>query len=538
MDVSTTRGTVVQSIIARLHAAGVRRMFGVPGGDCNLDFIAAGEAAGIQFVLTRTETAAAIMASVSAELTGVPGVVMTTRGPGLANGVNGIAYAQLDRAPLLVIADGYEAQQDYVSHQRLDQMAMMRPLVKAASALEGDDPAGAVDALLAEACAQPPGPVYLEVTGAAIRRMDPGAQPGAAVRPCIASPPQDLDAARAMLRQARRPIVLAGLQACARPASQMLREFVARTRCPVLTTYKAKGVVPETQPEALGHYIGGVAEEPAIRAADLIVLYGFDPIEGPPQRWRYDARLLEFTEHAFDRPLLAPQASLVGDIAAALREIGPACGRSAWGETELANHKRAIRAAAASGRGAGVTPQHIIEIVRAAVAPETRITIDAGAHMLPVLHLWDCAEPRQALISRGLATMGFALPAAIGACLAEPDRPVVAFTGDGGLMMCLGELGTAIQAGCKPIVVVFNDASLALIGDKQRRRQFARAGVDFSPADFTQMARGFGWTGYRVSSREQLADAVSRAIAADGPALIDVEIDAETYHEQIMALRG
>ena len=538
MDVSTTRGTVVQSVIARLHAAGVRRMFGVPGGDCNLDFISAGEAAGIQFVLTRTETAAAIMASVSAELTGVPGVVMTTRGPGLANGANGIAYAQLDRAPLLVIADGYEAQQDYVSHQRLDQMAMMRPLVKATCGLNGDDPAGTVDVLLAEACAQPPGPVYLEVTGAAIRRMDPDAQPGAAVCERGAPESQDWDAARAMLWQARRPIVLAGLQACARPASRMLREFVARSHCPVLTTYKAKGVVPEKQPEALGHYIGGVAEAPAIRAADLILLYGFDPVEGPPQPWRFDAPVLELTEHTFDRPLLTPQVSLVGDIATALREIGPAFCRSAWSESELANQKRSIHAAAASGRSGGVTPQHVVETVRAAAAPETRITIDAGAHMLPVLHLWDCAEPRQALISRGLATMGFALPAAIGSCLTEPDRPVIAFTGDGGLMMCLGELGTAIQAGCKPIVVVFNDSSLALIGDKQRRRQFARAGVDFSPTDFARVARGFGWTGYRVANNEQLAGAVSQAVAADGPALIDVEVDAETYHGQIMALRG
>jgi acetolactate synthase-1/2/3 large subunit len=158
--------------------------------------------------------------------------------------------------------------------------------------------------------------------------------------------------------------------------------------------------------------------------------------------------------------------------------------------------------------------------------------------MLPVLHLWDCLEPRQALISRGLATMGFALPAAIGSCLAEPDRPVVAFTGDGGLMMCLGELGTAVQAGCKPVVVVFNDSSLALIGDKQRRRQFAKAGVDFSPTDFSRIADGFGWAAYRVANQAQLADAVSRAFAADGPALIDVEIDADAYHEQIMALRG
>jgi acetolactate synthase-1/2/3 large subunit len=341
-----------------------------------------------------------------------------------------------------------------------------------------------------------------------------------------------------MLQRARRPIVLAGLQACAPAAAAVLRAFVDRTGCPVLTTYKAKGVVPEAQPAALGHYIGGVAEEPVIRAADLIVHYGFDPVEGPPQPWRYDAPVLEITEHAFDRALLAPQVCLVGDLAASLREAGSTVGRTAWTVSEIANQKQAIRAAAASGHGSELTPQQVVEAVRAGVAADARITIDAGAHMLPVLHLWECAEPRQALISRGLATMGFALPAAIGACLTEPGRPVVAFTGDGGLMMCLGELGTAMQAGCKPLVVVFNDSSLALIGDKQRRRQFGRAGVDFSTTDFASVARGFGWTGYRVADSQQLADAVARAVAAEGPVLIDAEIDAETYHAQIMALRG
>src|SRR6185503_12170315 len=137
-------------------------------------------------------------------------------------------------------------------------------------------------------------------------------------------------------------------------------------------------------------------------------------------------------------------------------------------------------------------------------------------HMLPLLHLWRSAEPNQSLISRGLSTMGFALPAAIASCLADPQRRAVAFTGDGGLMMCLGELGTAVQEKCAPIVVVFNDSALTLIGVKQRRRKLAPAGVDFVNADFAQIARGFGWVA----------------------TLIDVVIDPSEYDAQILALRG
>jgi acetolactate synthase-1/2/3 large subunit len=158
--------------------------------------------------------------------------------------------------------------------------------------------------------------------------------------------------------------------------------------------------------------------------------------------------------------------------------------------------------------------------------------------MLPVLHLWRSAEPNQSLISRGLSTMGFALPAAIASCLADPSRRAVAFTGDGGLMMCLGELGTAIQENCAPIVVVFNDSALTLIGVKQRRRKLAPGGVDFVDVDFAQIARGFGWEARRVERPQDLEPAFAQAAAARRATLIDVVIDPTEYDAQILALRG
>jgi acetolactate synthase-1/2/3 large subunit len=180
----------------------------------------------------------------------------------------------------------------------------------------------------------------------------------------------------------------------------------------------------------------------------------------------------------------------------------------------------------------------VVDAAAAALPADCRITIDAGAHMLPVLHLWRSAEPRQSLISRGLSTMGFALPAAIASCLADPKRRTLAFTGDGGLMMCLGELGTAHQEGAAPIVVVFNDSSLTLIGVKQRRRQLAPAGVDFYDTDFAQMARGFGWDAHRVTASAELAPAFASAAASKNATLIDVVINPEEYDAQIQALRG
>ena len=530
--------TVTDAIVQRLAQAGVRHIYGVPGGECNLDFIAAAEAAGVRFVLTRNETAAAIMACVTGELTGTLGVAMTTRGPGLAAAVNGAAYACLDRAPLLLIADGYEDDQAFISHQRIDQVAMLAPVTKAASRLRSDDPLAELEHLIDQAWAQPRGAVYLEVAGSHIRR--PAPPTAAAPNPASVAVLDQaaLHGARALLAGSARPLVVAGLQAREPAAAAALHAFVAETGCPVLTTYKAKGVVSEHDPHMLGHYIGGVAEQGLMHGADLLLLYGFDPVEGPPQKWRYAATpMLELTEHAFDHPLFTASVSVVGDIAGALDQIGGALKTNRWGGDELRAIKAGLSSAARTPDGQGVSPQNVVDAA-AALPADCRITIDAGAHMLPVLHLWRSAEPRQALISRGLSTMGFALPAAVASSLVDPDRRAVAFTGDGGLMMCLGELGTAFQEGCAPIVVVFNDSALTLIGAKQARRQLAPAGVDFSDADFAQIARGFGWNGYRVTRQDALAQAFAQAAANPGPSLIDVVIDPSGYEAQILALRG
>lgn len=531
--------TVTEAIVARLAKAGVRYIFGVPGGECNLDFIAAAEKFGVRFILTRNETAAAIMACTAGELTSTIGVAMTTRGPGLAAAANGVSYAFLDRAALLLIADGYEDDQTFISHQRIDQDAMLKPVTKASSLLRSADPLLEVELLLEAATAQPPGPVYLETAGSHIRR--PAPPTAATPNPQLRAKPSEavLKEARDLLAKSRRPLVLAGLQACAPEAAAVLRKFVAETGSPVLTTYKAKGVVSEHDPHALGHYIGGVAEEPIMRAADLLVLYGFDPVEGPPQKWRYGALpSVELTEHAFAHPLFAPTISIAGDISVALSRAGNAATRGGWSESELRAMKEKLSQAARVATGTGVSPQQVVDAAAAALPSNCRITIDAGAHMLPVLHLWRSAEPRQALISRGLATMGFALPAAIASCLAEPQRRAVAFTGDGGLMMCLGELGTALQERCAPIVVVFNNSSLTLISAKQRRRQLASAGVDFYSTDFAQVARGFGWNAHHVSNAADLAPAFASAVNDKRATLIDVAINPDEYDAQILALRG
>jgi acetolactate synthase-1/2/3 large subunit len=350
--------------------------------------------------------------------------------------------------------------------------------------------------------------------------------------------PKAVETARRLLGSARRPAIIAGLQAREPQAAAALRDLVTRWDCAVFTTYKAKGVASDTDPRTIGHYIGGASEEGAIKRADLILLYGFDPVEHPPGKWRYSAPVIELTRHRFERHVVEPTVSLVGDLAGAAEALRSAVAASEWTRRELAELRDDLRRRAEASEGGPIAPQHVVEAAIAAAAPGTRITVDAGAHMLPVLHLWRAEAPSGTLLSRGLSTMGFALPAAIGAALAEPDRPTIAFTGDGGLMMCLGELGTAVQNNSPVVVIVFNDSSLTLIGAKQRRRQLPQAGVDFAPVDFARVARGFGCAGWRVETLDQLRPAIAAAIGERRPAVVDVVVNPAAYHAEIISLRG
>jgi acetolactate synthase-1/2/3 large subunit len=340
--------TIAEAIMERLAARGVRRMFGVPGGDCNLDMIEAGARNGVDFILTRGETAAAIMASVSAELTGVPGVAMTTRGPGLASAVNGAAYATLDRAPLVIIADNYESGLDHVSHQRIDQASLLRPVLKAESRLTSEDPIAEVDALLDIATAQPPGAVYLEITGERVRSNAPSTKNKSAKAGGASVDETAIEAAGKLLSKAVHPVIIAGLQARSLPAAKALRNLAARWKCPVLFTYKAKGAISDEDPYAIGCYIDGAAERPVIEASDLIILFGFDPIEGPATKWRFKKPIIELTEHPFDYPLVKADASLVGDIAQSAERLAGFRTAPAYEVKQLERMKSELRARAAS----------------------------------------------------------------------------------------------------------------------------------------------------------------------------------------------
>ncbi len=538
--------TGADAVAQAMKQAGVARVYGVPGGGSSLDLMAACKEQGIAFVLARQETAACIMAAAEAEVSHQPSAVIVTRGPGVANAVNGMAVASLERNAVLLLADGFSgSERAYANHQYVDHAALLRPVTKAsAAALEPEAATGAMTAqLLATAMAAPRGPVLLELSGRA-------AKAAAAAPPLLLAPPSPaaphgpaLDAARAMLAKARRPILVAGLEAADPAACAAFRTLAEALHCPALVTYKAKGVLPDAHPLFGGVFTASHAEAELLRQADLIVMVGADPVEFFAQPWRYAAPVLELGTAPRSVHYHSPAAALYGPLAHALAALRHGVPRSAWEATEIASARGAWAEGLRNREGgnAGLSPTAVVELAQAATrraGRHPRISVDAGAHMFPCTSFWQAELPGDLLISNGLASMGYALPAAIGAALYDPTRGAVAFTGDGGLLMCLGELATACAVGAKIVVVVFNDATLSLIDIKKEQRDMPEGSLGWPMVDFASIMQGCGGLGLRARSAAEYAASLDQALAHGGPALVDVLVDPGSYPAQIKALRG
>ena len=523
------------AIVTALADAGTRVVFGLPGGGPNLDVVGAAAAAGLRFVLARTETAAVIMAATYADLTGRPGAAVVTRGPGLASAVNGVAHAALDRLPVVVIADTVRlADVGRISHQRLDQAALGAVVAKAVVTIGRDRTGEAAAAAVRLALMPPAGPVVALMDDSGM--SDPGGAPDPE-RPGRASDDRalrDVAVLAQALRRSRRPVIMLGTGAIAHTAA--IRPALAGRGIPVLHTYRARGIVPDSTAEAAGLVTGGTMEWPLLAPADVIVGLGVDEAEMIPAAWDYAAPVLLVAGYPPSRSGSAyfPGATALDiPLPAAIGVLADSHGEHDWplGVGQIARAQSALRLSeAAAARPGFLSPVQVVRVVRSHVPRETVVAVDAGAHMLAVMPLWEVTEPRRLLISSGLATMGFALPATIAAALCAPARLVVAFTGDGGLGMTLAEVETAARLRLRIAVVVFNDGALSLIKIKQRPAgQGGAEAVDFGPVSYARAAQALGAVAVAASTETELAAALSAAAGRDGPTVIDVQLDPAGY---------
>jgi len=540
--------TVADLIVRRLVEAGVHTLVGMPGGGSNLDLIEAAGRAGLPFVLSHTETAGALIACAQAELTGSPGACLATLGPGVASLVNGAAHASLDRVPLLLLTDAMAADgRDIYQHQRFEHAALLAPVTKGSVTIEAERADAQISAALELAVTAMPGPVHIDLAPD-VARQDVAWQP-AAIKDASATVATtrvatiDWDVTRTLLAEARRPIILAGLGVRDARDADALRNLCEKHGIPALVTYKAKGVIPDEHPLFGGVFTHGALERPIVESADLIIGVGADPIEFLPRPWDYRAPVVMMNRWPLDQQHVPIAASIVGDLPELLHAIDAMLQASRqspndWRDGEIRAHAVAQRDAMRVAHARGWAPWQAVEAAARTVEPDTQVTVDAGAHMFPIMALWPARRPRQILISNGLSTMGFALPSAIGAALLDRTRRVVALTGDGGLLMCLAELGTTARERLKVTTIVFNDRSLSLIRIKQEKQGYPAVGMSLDGVDWLAAAKTFGVPAWRARNNDEMTRSLTEAATTDGPALIEAVIDPACYPETMRVLRG
>jgi len=511
------------ALAVALAGSGAQVAFGVPGGGANLAMIGALERHGLRFVLAHAETPACIMASTYGHLSGSVSAAVVTRGPGAASAVNGAAQATLDRQPLILISDTVTTnQRDRVAHQRIDQAGMLGPVCKTTMPLSTATAAQAV----ATARSWPPGCVHLD--------QDPAAADPAPTDEPSATGEAEATKVATVIATAARPVVIVGAGALTAPAE--VRAAIERFAAPTFTTYQAVGVIPTDSSTNAGLFTNGATEREFIGNADLVILIGLDMVEPIPAAWPTDAPVVSIAPIPTADPYAPIAHEVTGDVGALAAEcLG---GNHEWDSTAAATHRSATNASLRHHDGAGFGPIEVVDTALEWAGSVDRLTttVDAGAHFLAIMPLWDVAEPGDILISNGLATMGYAVPAAIGSALARPEHRVLALTGDGGLGMTLAELETIARLDLSITVVVFNDAALSLIKIKQGPNQGGAAAVAFRPIDFAAVAQAHGTMGIVATNPDELAGAL-RATAR-GPALIDARIDPSTYTHLFRVTRG
>ena len=528
-------------LVKALAIEGIEYVFGVPGEE-NADFMMSLEAVDdIRFILTRHEQGAAFMAEVYGRLTGNPAVCLGTLGPGAANLVTGVADANMDRAPMLVITgQGASTRLHKESHQIMDVVAMFDPVTKWAHSIRHPD---SIPEIVRKAVrlarTEKPGACHIELPEDIAKLnvdMDP-LEPRRFRRPAPAD--KIVNQAFDLIKNAKHPLILAGNGCIRKRASKQLRIFSKRTGIGVLNTFMAKGCVNMDADECI-FTIGLQSKDRvsyAIDAADVVITLGYDMVEYHPQLWnpRSDKCIIhiDFLPAEIDAHY-NPQTEVVGDLAHALWMLNERVAAEPEGcltfdlelQAKVRRDMMADFAQYADDETQGsIRPQKALWDVRKVMGPNDVLLSDVGAHKMWIARYYQCHEPNTCLIPNGFCSMGFALPGVIAADLVCPDHRTLAICGDAGFLMNVQEMETARRLDSNIVVMVWEDNAYGLIAWKQDNEFGRHTDLSFTNPDWMQLAEAFGWHGHHVTKSRDLEAELERAFEESGPSLVVIPID-------------
>jgi acetolactate synthase I/II/III large subunit len=418
----------------------------------------------------------------------------------------------------------------------IDHRRLYEPITKWYAALETGNVYPVLKKALEIAGAEQPGPVHIdlpedfaeELSSETIEQFAPSAPPQPAARE------DALRRAEELIKRARYPLVALGLGMNRAGATEDLRKFITKHRLPVVTTLMAKGHIPETG----GHLVGvlGRARRDLVaefcRPADLIIAIGYDPVEFNFEEWMTpELPLIHIDTVPAD---IDRGYSLAGEVIGPIREtlrrllkIPPL--QNDWNFDALAGHRGKLLEALSPAR-ATFSPHHALHAMREILPPGGILAADVGAHTHLIGQLWDPIEPGNLLVSNGWSSMGFAIPAAVAAKLIRPERPVMACAGDGGFLMTLGEINTAVRLKLPVVFVVFRDRYLSLIRVKQQRKEYHGQGVELLGPDYSPSDNLFGAKVIVAAEEESFRQALRAGLEGGKPIVIEAVVDPAEYN--------
>jgi acetolactate synthase I/II/III large subunit len=530
-----------QKVVDVLSAQGVQYIFGVPGAkiDAVYDALVDG---GPQLVVCRHEQNAAFIAGAIGRLTGRPGVVLVTSGPGTTNLATGLLTANTEQDPVVALC-GAVSRKDRLkrTHQSMDAAAVLRTVTKYTG--EVNDPDNVAETIVSAfraAVSEPrgaaavvlPADVLSAATTAGITARMP-------IPPLAPAPMAAITQARQLIRAAQRPALLVGIRGADPASCQALRTLVAATGLPVVETFQAAGVVSRALEDHFLGRVGLFCNQPGdviVAHADVLIAIGYDAVEYDPALWNNDAG--RTIVHIDSMPAeidnnYQPTLELRGDVATTLTALTEGLAGltlSTNYQAEIATQRNAlanidIAAQNHDPDGPGLDPVAVVLRLREELDDDATVACDVGSVYIYMARHFRVYEPRRLLFSNGQQTLGVALPWAMAACLVRPGTPVVSISGDGGFLFSAQELETATRLGLTFTHIILRDNSYDMVAFQEVLKYGRKSGVQLGDYDIVSYAAAFGARGYRVKTLDEFGTTLRQALAEDGPSLIDVPVD-------------
>lgn len=520
----------------------VKYVFGIPGAKIDRVFDTL-EDKGPQLIVSRHEQNATFMAQGIGRITGKPGVVIATSGPGISNLATGLVTATAEGDPVLAIG-GQVKRSDLLkrSHQSMNNVAMLEPITKySAEVQDANTLSETIANAYRRAKSGKPGASFISIP------QDVTDSPVSvkAIKPLTApklgsASVEDINYLAQAIRNAVLPVLLLGNGASDEKVTASIRKLLESVKLPVVETFQGAGIVSrELEEETFFGRVGLFRNQPGdmlLKKSDLVIAIGYDPIEYEARNWNAEisARVIviDVAQAEIDT-YFQPERELIGNIADTIDLLLPAVNGYALpqGSVEyLQNLKKNLDGDIKFDRQSKeglVHPLDVIDILQNQAKDDMTVTVDVGSHYIWMARYFKSYEARHLLFSNGMQTLGVALPWAISAALVRPNKTVLSVSGDGGFLFSAQELEVAVRLKLPIVHMIWNDGRYNMVEFQEEMKYGRSAGVQLGDVDFVKYAEAFGAKGYRVDSKESFKETLEQAIkeSANGPVLIDIPID-------------